>query len=144
MRKFSIGSRYFFSCYPDFTSKDVDELEIIETEDFSNIRQLTGQNKCLFQLKKHSSKEEYIKYALQSTLGMVVGKFLVPEFCEAIGFTVEDLPRLKALIDRLDEKHKYEEIIFNSYIENQDFTLTNEQRDRAYKSYRESRGEPSG
>ena len=142
--KFLIGSRYFFSCYPDFNSKDVDEIEIIETVEFQNIRQLTGQNKCLFQLKKHSSKEEYIKYALQSTLGMVVGKFLVPEFCEAIGFTVEDLPRLKALIDRLDEKHKYEEIIFNSYIENQDFTLTNEQRDRAYKSYKESRGMISG
>ncbi len=138
--KFLIGSRYFFSCYADFDSKDVDELEIIETNDFSNMRQLTGQNRCLFQLKRCSSKEGYIANALKSNLGMVIGKFLVPEFCAAIGFTVEDLPRLRALIDRLDEKHKYEEIIFNSYIENRAFALTDEQRDRAYKSYKESRG----
>jgi hypothetical protein len=30
---------------------------------------------------------------------MVVGKFLVPEFNELIGFTVEMLPKLKSLID---------------------------------------------
>lgn len=141
MSKFLMGSQYFFSCYDDFNSKDIDEIEIIETNDFNYVRQLTGQGKCLFQLKKLSSKEKYIDYALQSTLGMVVGKFLIPEFCEAIGFTVEDLPRLKALINRLDDKHKYEEIIFNGYIENGSFTLTKEQRDEAYNSYKESRGE---
>lgn len=140
MGKFLMGSQYFFSCYDDFDSKDIDEIEIIETDDFSNKRQLTGQGRCLFQLKKQPSKEEYINYALQSSLGMVVGKFLIPEFCEAIGFTVEDLPRLKVLIDQLDKKHKYEEIIFDSYIQNGSFTLTDEQRERAYKSYKESRG----
>lgn len=141
MSKFLMGSQYFFSCYDDFNSKDIDEIEIIETEDFNNMRQLTGRGKCLFQLKKQPSKEGYIDYALKSRLGMVVGKFLIPEFCEAIGFTVEDLPRLKVLIDRLDDKHKYEEIIFKSYIENGTFTLTDEQRATAYKSYKESRGE---
>lgn len=140
MSKILIGSRYFFSCYDDFVSKDIDELEIIETSDFGYLRQLTGQGKCLFQLKKQPSKENYIEYALKSNIGMVVGKFLIPEFCEAIGFTIEDLPQLKPLIDKLDDKHKYEEIIFNSYVENESFTLTEEQRLRAYRSYRESRG----
>lgn len=134
-----IGSRYFFSCYEDFKSKDVDEIQIIKTNEFSQIRQLTGQGKCLFQMKKHKSKEDYIEWALKSNVGMVVGKFLVPEFCAAIGFTIEDLPRLKVLIDKLDDKHKYEEIIYNSYLENGSFTLTDEQRDRAYKSYKDSR-----
>ena len=32
-----------------------------------------------------------------------------------------------------------EEIIFNSYIENNSFTLTQEQRDLAYQSYKETR-----
>lgn len=141
MNKFLMGSQYFFSCYDDFDSKDIDEIEIIETNEFNHMRQLTGQGRCLFQMKKHPSKEEYINYALQSTLGMVVGKFLIPEFCEAIGFDINDLPRLKVLIDILDDKHKYEEIIFNSYVENGSFNLTDEQRERAYKSYKESRGE---
>lgn len=136
-----IGSKYFFSCYEDFEPHDIDELEIIETNEFNQVRQLTGQGKCLFQMKKHSSKNDYIEWAIQSPLGMVVGKFLVPEFCEAIGFTVEDLPRLRVLIDKLDKKHKYEEIIYNSYIENGSFTLTDEQRDRAYASYKATRAE---
>lgn len=136
-----MGSQYFFSCYEDFKSKDVDEIEIIETDEFKNMRQLTGQGKCLFQLRKQATTDDYINYALQSNLGMVVGKFLIPEFCHEIGLTINDLPKLKPLINLLDDKHKYEEIIFDSYIENGSFTLTNEQRERAYKSYKESRGE---
>lgn len=139
MSKILMGSQYFFSCYDDFNSKDIDEIEIVETNEFNYMRQFTGRGKCLFQLKKCPSKEGYIDWALQSQLGMVVGKFLIPEFCEAIGFTIEDLPRLRVLIDKLDDKHKYEEIIYNSYIENNSFTLTDEQRQRAYKSYKESR-----
>ena len=140
MSKFLMGSRYFFSCYDDFVSKDIDEIEIIETSEFNHIRQLTGQGRCLFQLRKQADKENYINYALRSSLGMVVGKFLIPEFCEAINFTIDDLLKLKPLIEKLDGQHKYEEIIFNSYLENSSFVLTDEQRQRAYESYKESRG----
>jgi len=90
-------------------------------------------------MKLHKSKEDYINWAAQSKLGMVIGKFLIPEVCAFIGFTIEDLPKLKVLVDRLDTKHKYEEIIYNSYLENNSFTLTEEQRNLAYKSYKESR-----
>jgi hypothetical protein len=139
MHKFLIGSRYFFYSYPDFHSKDIDELEIIETEEFKNMRQITGQNRCLFQLKRQASKDAYVGLALKANLGMVIGKFLVPEFCRAIGFTIKDLPKLAPLIAKLDEKHKYEEIIFNSYLNNNAFTLTKEQLNLAYESYKESR-----
>lgn len=134
-----IGSNAFFLQYSDFKPTDIDELEIIDTNQFTQIRQLTGKGKCLFQMKRHNSKQEYIDWALKSRLGMVVGKFLVPEFCEAIGFTIEDLPQMKPLIEKLDDKHKYEEIIYNSYLESGSFTLTGEQRDRAYASYKASR-----
>ena len=139
MNKFLIGSQYFFNCYSDFNGTDIDELELIETSDFAHMRQLTGQGRCLFQMRIQPSKEEYIKWAQQSPLGMVVGKFLIPEFCEAINFTIKDLPRLGVCIARLDDEHKYEEIIYNSYLENGSFILTDEQRDRAYKSYKETR-----
>ena len=140
MNKILMGSQHFFSCYDDFQGKDIDELQIIETDEFTQMRQITGQGKCLFQMKKHNSKEDYIEWALKSNIGMVIGKFLVPEFCSVIGFTVGDLSRLTPLLDRLDDKHKYEEIIYHSYVENGSFTLTDEQRDRAYKAYKESRG----
>lgn len=140
MSKFLMGSQYFFSCYEDFHSKDVDEIEIIDTNKFEQIRQLTGLGRCLFQLKRKNNVDDYISYALQSDLGMVVGKFLIPEFCEEIGLTISNLLQLQPLIDKLDDKHKYEEIIFNAYINNGSFTLTQSQRDEAYKSYKESRG----
>lgn len=140
MSKFLMGSQYFFSCYEDFHSKDIDEIEIIDTNKFEQMRQLTGLGRCLFQLKRKNNVDDYISYALQSDLGMVVGKFLIPEFCEEIGLTISNLLQLQPLIDKLDDKHKYEEIIFNAYINNGSFTLTQSQRDEAYKSYKESRG----
>lgn len=140
MSKFLIGSQYFFSCYDDFESKDTDELEIIETDKFQHMHQLTGKDKCLFQLKRYSLPEEYLKWDLQSPIGMVIGKYLVPEFCKEINLTINDLARLSPLIDRLDDKHRYEKIIFDSYLSNNSFTLTDSQRDEAYKSYKESRG----
>lgn len=141
MTKHLMGSQYFFSCYDDFKSKDIDEIQIIETDEFKQMRQISGQGKCLFQLKKHNSKDEYIEWALKSSIGMVLGKFLVPEFCAEIGFTVEDLRQLAPLVEKLDDKHKYEAIIYDSYLQNGEFSLTSAQRDSAYKSYKESRGE---
>lgn len=141
MAKHLMGSCYFFSCYDDFKSKDIDEIQIINTDEFKQIRQISGQGKCLFQLKKHNSKDEYIDWALKSSIGMVLGKFLVPEFCAEIGFTVEDLRQLAPLVEKLDDKHKYEAIIYDSYLQNGEFSLTPAQRDSAYKSYKESRGE---
>lgn len=141
MDKILIGSQYFFSCYEDFDSKDIDELQIVDTDEFAQIRQITGQGKCLFLMKKHPIKDDYVNWALKSKIGMDIGKFLVPEFCNEIGFVVEDLPKLESLLDKLDDKHKYEEIIYNSYLANGAFQLTDEQRDVAYKTYKESRGE---
>jgi hypothetical protein len=139
MNKILIGSQYFFSGYDDFVSKDIDEIQIIDTNEFSQMRQITGQGRCLFLMKRHSSKEDYINWALKSQIGMVLGKFLVPEFCAAIGFSVADLSKLLPLIGKLDDKHKYEEIIFNSYIQNGVFALTQEQRNEAYQSYKMTR-----
>ena len=134
-----MGSTYFFSSYSDFKSADVDKIDIIETTEFKEKRVIRGQGKDYFYLKK-KPKDELIKDALNSELAMVVGKFLIPEFNEKIGFTIEDLPKIQPLIDRLDEKHMYEKIIYESYLENKKFILTQKQRDAAYALYKESRG----
>lgn len=136
-----MGSTYFFNELPGFVPGDEDRIEIIDTNEFKQVRQITGKGKCIFLLKRHDNKQDYIDWALKSRIGMVIGKFLIPEFCAEIGFTIDDLPLLKPLIDKLDEKHKYEEIIYNSYLENDSFSLTDEQRDRAYASYKASRAE---
>ena len=135
----TMGSNYFFSSYDDFNSTDIDKIDIIETNEFKEKRVIRGQGKDYFYLKK-KPKDELIKDVLNSDLAMVVGKFLIPEFNKKIGFTLEDLPKIQPLIDRLDEKHMYEKIIYEAYLENKEFILTQKQRDAAYASYKESRG----
>lgn len=141
MSRILVGSKYFFSCYEDFSPHDSDYVEIVETNEFKQIKQITDfiHNCCIFQMKKHETAQEYIDWALKCQSGMVIGKFLVPEFNAAISLSIADLKQLSPLIERLDDKHKYEEIIFNSYLENNDFTLTEEQRLAAYLSYKNSR-----
>lgn len=70
---------------------------------------------------------------------MCLGKFLIPEFNEKFGITIEDLKGLSSLLDRLDDKHLYEKIIYDAYIENNDFSLTDEQRQNAYNEYKKYR-----
>ena len=43
------------------------------------------------------------------------------------------------LVLLLDDKHAYYKVIFNAYISNNAFYLTDEQRDAAFKLYQEAR-----
>ncbi len=140
MSKILIGSTYFFHQYHDFQSHDIDEIEIIDTDQFKYMRHISGQGRCLFQLKRKATVDDYIQDALNTNLGMAIGKFLIPDFCTEIGLTIKDLPKLLPLVAKLDEKHLYEKIIFDSYIKNGVFELTEDQKLAAYKNYRESRG----
>ena len=70
---------------------------------------------------------------------MNVGKFLNKEFAEYIGLDIKHLARLKPIFKKLDEKHLYEKVIFESYIKNNGFYLTEEQRLRAYEEYKKYR-----
>lgn len=139
MRKFIIGSNYFFRGYPGFHPHDKDYLILEENpKDYKNNMSIRGQGLDYIYWRKMSPRE-FINRTLITKLPMQVGKFLIPEVCKEIGFTLDNLKELKPVIDKLDDKHKYEQIIYESYIENNDFVLTQEQRDRAYKCYKESR-----
>lgn len=130
--RFKVGSSYFFG-----EGHDIDEVEFEEEPRlYKNVMQFRKKDgtHCLFKWRK-MSKEEFIEYTVNSKLPMEVGKFLVPEVAEYLGFTLQDLCKLRPAIERLDRKHEYERVIFDSYIENEGFYLTDEQRDHAYKIY---------
>ncbi len=139
MSRILVGSQYFFAQYPHFKSKDIDEVEIVETAEFQHLKQISRKGSCLFIIRRQQNKDDYINWALKSKAGMVLGKFLVPEFCQEIDFTIKDLPKLAPLLDRLDRRHQYERIIYDSYLSNGAFYLTQAQRDAAYTSYYKSR-----
>lgn len=141
--KFLVGSSYFFSCYPDFHSGDKDEVEFEEEPKlykyFMQFRK-TDKTRCYFKWRK-MSPEEFIDYSLNiSQTPMEVGKFLVPEVCEHLGLTLDHLKQLEPVFDKMDKKHLYEKVIYDSYKENNCFMLTDEQRLRAYETYKETRG----
>lgn len=133
------GSVYFFSNIDGFKSKDTDRIVLIEKPNgFNYVKQTSSSSSCLFEWKKMSANE-FLNYHLKTTIPMSVIKFLNKEFCEDIGFTINHLKELKPVFEQLDDKHKYAKIIFNAYIKNNSFTLTDEQRQLAYEEYKKYR-----
>ena len=138
MNRFLVGSNVFFRGYfEDFESKDVDTL-VLEDEPigYETVRQFRFNNRCIFQWRR-MEKDEFIDLSLERGLGMELGKFLVPEFARELKMNIDDLERLQPLADKLDEKHLYERIIYDAYIENGCWALTDEQRIEAYRVYKE-------
>lgn len=118
-----VSSSYFFGCYPDFHPSDIDEVEFEENPKlYRNVMQFrkTDKSRCIFKWRKMSA-DEFVEYTLNSQLPMEIGKFLVPEACECIGFTIEHLAKLRPVIERIDDKHSYERVIYDAYIENGGF-----------------------
>ena len=70
---------------------------------------------------------------------LLIGKFLVPEVAQAIGATVEDILPLESLLPKLDAKHQYEAVIFEAIKTNGTFTLTDRQRQEAFRQYQLAR-----
>lgn len=134
-----VGSNAFFKDIEGFTSKDIDILEFVDNPtDFKNVRQFKFPHKCVFQWRKMPI-DELIDITLFRNFPMEIGKFLVPEFIKEFKLSIDDLKRLKPIISKLDDKHKYEEVIYNAYLENNDFVLTDEQRQKAYRVYNKYR-----
>ena len=134
-----VGSNVFFKDIEGFTSKDIDILEFVDDPtDFKNVRQFKFPNKCVFQWRKMPI-DELIDITLFRNFPMEIGKFLVPEFIKEFKLSIDDLKRLEPIIAKLDDKHKYEEVIYNAYLENNDFMLTDKQKQKAYSVYNKYR-----
>ena len=133
-QRFRVGSSYFFG----EQGTDIDEVEFEEEPRlYKNVLQFRKKNgkRCLFKWRK-MTPEEFVEYTLNSKLPMEIGKFLVPEVCEYLGFTLDHLKQLAPVVERLDDKHAYERIIYEAYMENGAMFLTTEQRDLAYAVYK--------
>lgn len=134
-----VGSTAFFSNIDGFSSKDTDWVELIDNPtEFRYYLQLSGMNRCIFKWKRMTA-DEFVEYSLSKGHPMFIGKFLVPEFVKEIGFTINHLRKLKPIMDNIDEKHTYEKVIYDAYIDNNDFILTSEQLCEAYKVYKGTR-----
>ena len=142
MNRFLVGSNVFFKGYfEDFVSKDIDTLLLDDNpKGYRNVRQFHLKDKCIFQWRR-MDKNEFINVSLERGLGMELGKFLVPEFARELEMNIDDLERLRPLAEKLDDRHLYEKVIYDAYIENGCWGLTDEQRIEAYRIYNECKEE---
>ena len=141
IKEFKIGSSIFFDSYSDYTQKDIDILAITDLSLFGKqMMNMKLKEKDIFFMCIEENSV-MIDKTLESGVNMRAGKFLSPEFAEYIGLTIEELKRLKPMFDEIDDKHRYEKVIFDSYVENNGFFLTDEQRLRAYDEYKRERPE---
>lgn len=140
IKTFRIGSRVFFDGIKDFESKDIDELCIMDTFPFEynsiHCNGLHGKDVFFF---RNMTKEDFKKDVMNCKVPMAAGKFLVPEFVEWLGFTIDDLKEFEDKFNNIDKKHSYEKLIYDFYIENNGFFLTDTQRKKAFKKYNEKR-----
>ena len=138
--RFKMGSSYFFSSLPGYTVKDEDELILMSEwipEDINVMHLMDGKRDLI--LMKEMTKKEYIQDAINSGVPMRAGKFLIPEFAIYIGLTLKELETLRPMFDQMDDKHRYEKVIFEAYIANGGWWLTGEQLNNAYTEYLRAR-----
>ncbi len=140
MKEFIIGSKAFFSAFPDFVPVDTDYLIMDDNPDFELTKSYMEGN-IHYVYWEDLPKEKLIEAHLHFYEGRYIQKFLVPEFAEYIGLTIDDLRSLSILVDRLDQYHGYCRVVYNAYLENGSFTLTPEQLQQAYEVYKSERGE---
>ena len=136
-----IGSRAFFEGMPEFAPKDTDTLVwVADPNGFKHYRQTSISGQHIIEWRA-MPKDDLLAHAMRDKAnGLEFGKFLVPEFVELVGLTIDDLKRLRAYYaDRIDDEHRYQLAICDAYIANNAFTLTDAQRDEAYAMYSQAR-----
>lgn len=140
-KRIAVGSQVFFSQYEDYQSHDKDYVEFQdEPQTFRKFLIVRENGNDVFYYKT-MSKEEFIAFELNHAKGisMAACKLLVPELAEFIGLTIEDLKLFEDSFRKIDDKHKYAEAIYDFYVKNNEFSLTEKQRKKAYQIYKEQR-----
>ena len=134
-KRILVGSRVFFSGMDGFRSKDTDYVVLVdEPKQFNWRRETSMRGICTFEYKREPAAD-MIARTVKHGDALLLGKFLVPEVLTEIDADIEDIKPLAALLPKLDDKHKYEVLIFEAYMNNKAFTLTEEQRIEAYHQY---------
>lgn len=133
------GSRAFFEGLDGFAPHDTDKIIVTpRPHGFKYLRQTRLRDKCIFEVAD-LPKQQLIDLALNGKTAMTLGRFLTPDYAQHLGLTTDDLRQLQPLVEKLDDRHQYAAIIFDAYLHNGTFTLTDEQRQAAFAAYKAAR-----
>ena len=136
---FDTGSSTFFSEMPNYTPHDNDKICIIDYPLYGDKIGILRKDKDDLYFVFNNGKDNLIEQCIKTNVPMAICKFLSPEFAEYIDLTIDDLKKLNELSTRMDDKHYYLKMIYDFYIENNGFYLTDEQLNLAYQEYKNKR-----
>lgn len=140
LKKIKCGSSVFFNKFDDYTLKDVDWIVLVDKIPKDNpMWRVKIKDDDLMIFKIGTTKQQYVDMVFNTKVSLKFGKFLVPEFVKYIGFKIDELKQFEDIVNNLDDNHKYQKIIYDSYLENNSFTLTDEQLNKAYAEYKKYR-----
>ena len=139
IKQFKIGSSAFFSGVEGYNEKGSDAL-LIEKDPigFKTWRESSCQSGVIAEWKE-MDKDEFIESTLSFGKQELAGKFLIPEFAEWLGLIIDDLKKLDSLFSKMEGKQAYLKKIYEYYIENGKFELSEEQKKDVYSIYEEHR-----
>ena len=145
-KKFIAGSFYFFKDMPDFELHDLDYVIITDEmfQDYHHIYWIEGGiGKDYFYWKKNTPEWHVKNLLAENAFALDIARVLIPGVSKELGFTTEHLKQVKPILNKLEgqfgNKYDYYKIIYEAYIENGDFILTDEQRLKAYTEYKKYR-----
>lgn len=133
------GSKAFFEGMQGFIPSDTDKIEFQERRRTDLIR-YKDRKESIFSWNSNLGKQGIKEHLLKTENYMYLGMFLVPDIAKHLEVNIDDIKELQEYFHKCDYKHQYLAIICDSYIENNDFILTDEQRLKAYNLYRTTRG----
>ena len=139
--KIRVGSTVFFKDYQDFKPHDTDYVLFEDNPKlFKTFAFIKERNVDIFAYK-NMSKDEFVEFELKHCEkdGLPLAKLIVPELCEYMHLTINDLKKFKFATETIREKYHYVVMIYNFYLENNGIYLTQEQRDKAYEEYKKYR-----
>lgn len=139
MNTFITGSKAFFEGMKGFVPSDTDKLIYFNKQNKNNFS-VRKNKETIFYVNENLGKQGIKENILKGTNYNSLCQFLVPDVIEYLKVTIDDIKELQEYYHKCDYKHQYLAIICDSYIENNSFTLTDEQRLKAYNLYRTTRG----
>lgn len=139
MTKILVGSRAFFGGVNGFKSDNRNFVKLVTNSAPLRIEsKLSVHGNIIYRLLREPASV-MVQKAIESGNGLLFGNFIVPAFAKEIGLSIDDLKKLQPLLSALNQKHSYQSVIYNYYLANGSFTLTDEQRAEAYSVYMAAR-----
>lgn len=136
----TVGSSYFFNSLDEHHDLHVDKIALVDntTNGWWKYIDVYG-GATHYEWQKHTIGE-WVDKLTSTNDNIRVSTFLVPDFINQIkdNLTIEEyFNKIKPLFNNLEDKYSWVVYVYNAYLNNKAFVLTDAQRESAYKMYKE-------